>query len=81
MFGGIYIVNEGFTQESAEQILADDGADAVAFGKMFIANADLVRRFAEGAPLNVPVPATFYADGATGYTDYPTLPSVDSKAA
>ena len=46
--------------------MADGGADAVAFGKMFIANPDLVRRFAENAPLNEPVPTTFYADGATG---------------
>ncbi len=80
-FSGVYIANEGFTRESAEQIVADGGADAVAFGKMFIANPDLVRRFAEDAALNEPVPATFYADGATGYTDYPALPSVNSKAA
>jgi 2,4-dienoyl-CoA reductase-like NADH-dependent reductase (Old Yellow Enzyme family) len=78
-FGGIYIANEGFTRESAEQIVADGGADAVAFGKAFIANPDLVRRFAERAALNEPVPATFYAEGATGYTDYGSLE--ESKAA
>ncbi len=55
-FGGVCISNEGFRQASAEQILADDGADAVAFGKMFIGNPDLIRRFAEDATLNVPVP-------------------------
>ena len=48
-------------------------ADAVAFGKLFIANPDLPRRFAEGAPLNAPDPTTFYGGGARGYTDYPAL--------
>ena len=48
-------------------------ADAVAFGKAFIANPDLVERFRHKAALNEPRPATFYAPGAEGYTDYPTL--------
>ena len=39
----------------------------------FIANPDLVRRFALNAPLNAPDSSTFYASGATGYTDYPAL--------
>ncbi|MEI9894077.1 MAG: alkene reductase [Chthoniobacter sp.] len=72
-FGGVYIANEQFTQESAEQIVAAGEADAVAFGKLYIANPDLPARFAAGAPLNPPDPATFYAPGAKGYTDYPAL--------
>jgi 2,4-dienoyl-CoA reductase-like NADH-dependent reductase (Old Yellow Enzyme family) len=48
-------------------------ADAVAFGKLFIANPDLPRRFALNAPLNAPVPETFYGPGPVGYTDYPAL--------
>ena len=72
-FGGAYIANEKFTLESAEAILAAGNADAVAFGKPFLANPDLPRRLALKAPLNEPVPATFYAQGATGYTDYPAL--------
>jgi 2,4-dienoyl-CoA reductase-like NADH-dependent reductase (Old Yellow Enzyme family) len=72
-FGGVYIANEGFVRESAEQALADGWADAVAFGKAFIANPDLPERFRSGAPLNAPNPATFYARGAEGYTDYPAL--------
>ena len=72
-FGGVYIANEGFTQESAEQAVKDGWADAVAFGKAFIANPDLPERFKSGAPLNPPNPATFYARGAEGYTDYPAL--------
>lgn len=73
IFGGVYIANEGFTKESAAQALASGEADAVAFGKLFIANPDLPERFARNAPLNVPAPETFYAAGPQGYTDYPAL--------
>ena len=74
-FGGVYIANERFTKESASEILAIGDADAVAFGQQFIANPDLLRRFALNAPLNAPDPNTFYAPGPKGYTDYPYLES------
>ncbi|MDY0870782.1 alkene reductase [Dongia rigui] len=77
-FGGVYIANEGFTQESAEAILASGNADAVAFGKHFIANPDLPKRFATGAKLNEWDASTFYGGGAKGYTDYPALDLVDA---
>jgi N-ethylmaleimide reductase len=48
-------------------------ADAVAFGKLFIANPDLPRRLQLGAALNGPDTSGFYAGGARGYTDYPSL--------
>ncbi|OYV41998.1 MAG: alkene reductase [Acidocella sp. 20-61-6] len=73
IFGGTYIANEAFTQESAQAALDAGEADAVAWGKLFIANPDLVERFKRAAPLNEPNPATFYVQGATGYTDYPAL--------
>lgn len=73
-FGGAYIANESFTRETAEQALADGVADAVAFGKAFIANPDLVARFAANAPLNAWDDKTFYVGGAKGYIDYTTLP-------
>jgi 2,4-dienoyl-CoA reductase-like NADH-dependent reductase (Old Yellow Enzyme family) len=72
-FGGAFIANEGFDQQSAEVALTAGEADAVAFGKLFIANPDLPRRFALGAPLNKWNAATFYSEGAEGYTDYPAL--------
>ena len=72
-FGGVYIANEKFTYESAEQAVQGGEVDAVAFGKLFIANPDLPQRFALGAPLNEPKVAEFYAGGAIGYTDYPNL--------
>ncbi len=73
-FGGTYIANENFTRESAEQALNDGVVDAVAFGKAFIANPDLVARFAAKAPLNTWDDQTFFGGGAKGYIDYPTLP-------
>ncbi|MCR4465607.1 alkene reductase [Burkholderia sp. SCN-KJ] len=72
-FGGPLIANEQFTLESAQDTLASGHADAIAWGKLFIANPDLPRRLELGAPLNKPVPETFYAEGETGYTDYPAL--------
>ncbi|NRQ41957.1 alkene reductase [Rheinheimera sp. YQF-2] len=72
-FGGVYIANEKFTLASANAALAAGSADAVAFGVPFIANPDLVQRFAKDAPLNTPKPELFYASGAEGYTDYPVL--------
>lgn len=73
-FGGIYITNEKFDKHSANKAIADGVADAVAFGVPFIANPDLVQRFAADKPLNAPRPEWFYTGGAEGYTDYPALP-------
>jgi 2,4-dienoyl-CoA reductase-like NADH-dependent reductase (Old Yellow Enzyme family) len=72
-FGGVYIANEKFTYETAEHAVETGEADAVAFGKLFIANPDLPQRFALQAPLNEPKVPEFYAGGAMGYTDYPSL--------
>ena len=72
-FGGVYVANEGFSQEAAEAALAAGEADAVAFGKLFIANPDLPARFRTGAPLNPWNAQTFYGEGPVGYTDYPAL--------
>ena len=72
-FGGVFIANEKFAYETAEQALESGEADAVAFGKLFIANPDLPKRFALGAPLNEPRASEFYVGGANGYTDYPRL--------
>lgn len=72
-FGGTYLANEGFTKETANKVLADYEADAVVFGKLFIANPDLPERFHLNAPLNEPQVQTFYGQGPVGYTDYPFL--------
>jgi hypothetical protein len=72
-FGGAWIANENFTPQTAAQAVRDGVADAVAFGKLFIANPDLPARIAKGANLNAPDPSTFYGRGPRGYTDYPAL--------
>lgn len=62
------------TQESAEELLAKNYADLVAFGQPFITNPDLVNRFKNGYPLTElrsNSHSTFYGGGAEGYTDYP----------
>lgn len=73
-FGGPVIANEQLTKNSANEILANGNADAVAFGRLYIANPDLVRRFRDDSPLNELIPATMYGSGPEGYTDYPALP-------
>ncbi|MCL4677224.1 MAG: alkene reductase [Alphaproteobacteria bacterium] len=78
-FGGVYIANEKFTKETAEQVLKSGAADAVAFGQLFIANPDLPDRFKTGAALNEPDPSTYYAPTAQGYTDYPFAEAAKTK--
>jgi len=73
IFGGVYIANERFTKEQANAWIGEGKADAVAFGIPYIANPDLVQRLRQDAPLNEPRPELFYAKGAEGYTDYPSL--------
>ncbi len=72
-FGGPLVYCGAYTQASGAARVRDGTADAIAFGRPYIANPDLVERFRRGAPLNEPNPATFYGGGAEGYTDYPTL--------
>jgi 2,4-dienoyl-CoA reductase-like NADH-dependent reductase (Old Yellow Enzyme family) len=75
-FGGPVIANEKFTPETAEAAIAEGRADAVAWGKSYIANPDLVDRVKAGAPFAAWDAATFYGVGGLGpkgYTDYPTM--------
>ena len=61
----------GYDTAKAERLLAAGLIDAVAFGRAFIANPDLVTRLSQGLPLNAVQQATVYGGGAAGYTDYP----------
>ncbi|HEY1966924.1 MAG TPA: alkene reductase [Pseudonocardia sp.] len=78
------VLNTGFAHESDRDVM--DGllrsgiVDAVAVGRPFLANPDLVRRWTLGAELNQPDEATFYGGDARGYTDYPTLEEVNAAA-
>ena len=73
VFKRTLILSGGFDAARAESDLAAGRCDLVAFGRPFLANPDLVRRWKTGAALNVPDMSTFYTPGAKGYTDYPTL--------
>ena len=79
-FKGSLVANEMFTRQSADQLIKDGIADAVAFGKAYIANPDLVERFRKDAPLNKLDTATMYGGGAKGYTDYPSLETNQKEA-
>jgi len=72
-YRGALVANLGFTRESGNDLLERRLADAVAFGVPFIANPDLVDRFAHGHPLADGNRETYYAGGVEGYTDYPTV--------
>lgn len=72
-FKGIYIANNGYDRQMAIDAVESGRADAVAFGRQYIANPDLVQRLKQGAALNQPDPQTFYTPGPVGYTDYPAL--------
>ena len=72
-FQGSLIVANGFNRETATRAVAEGVADAVAFGRLFLANPDLPERFRLNAPLNSPNESTFYGGSERGYTDYPAL--------
>ena len=72
-YQGIIIGNMGYTAAEASTAIESRQLDAVTFGVSFLANPDLPERFKLGAELNQPNPATFYTQGAVGYTDYPAL--------
>jgi N-ethylmaleimide reductase len=72
-FGGKYIANNGYDGPLAEEAIASDHADMIAFGRHFIGNPDLVERLRRNAPLlDAPVSA-YYGGGAKGYTDFKAL--------
>ena len=76
-FGGILIANESFTLDTAQQVISSSEADAIAFGKDFISNPDLVKRLKMNVALNPYDMDTFYGyglpDPKMGYMDYPQL--------
>jgi N-ethylmaleimide reductase len=73
-FTGVLMLNGGFDQDSGERAVAGGAADAIVYGRLIIANPDLVQRFRLGhAPLNPLRMESLYGGGAAGYTDYATL--------
>ena len=76
-FDGTFIANGNFEPAEAAEWVEKGHADAVAFGRLFLANPDLPARIAQDGPYNEPDESTFYGGGAEGYTDYPSLEQVD----
>ena len=79
IYAGTLMTNKSYTRETGNQIIADGYADLVSFGIPYIANPDLVARFAAGAPLNEADRSTFYGGGAAGYTDYPFMATASAQ--
>jgi len=73
IYAAPFVLTGGFTAETADAVIREELASAVSFGRDYIANPDLVERFAADAALNTPDATTFYHGGARGYTDYPFL--------
>jgi N-ethylmaleimide reductase len=80
-FKGLYIANNGYDLGLALEARRRNLADIISFGRLYIANPDLVERLRIGARLNVPDRATFFGGGAAGYTDYPVLTPAERDAA
>ena len=72
-FAGPLVLNSDFRLEQAQSALASGAADAIAFGRTFLANPDLPERLRRNAPLNPDEMATWYSQGPEGYVDYPPL--------
>lgn len=73
-FDGVYMANNGYDRAMALEAVGSGRVDLVSFGRLFMANPDLVERLKQDAPLNPLMgPETFYGGGAHGYSDYPTL--------
>ncbi len=68
---GLYVANGGYDGPSGEQAIKEGRADAIAYGRAFLANPDLPKRLRRRAPLNAPDQATFYGGTERGYIDYP----------
>jgi N-ethylmaleimide reductase len=70
-FDGVFVLNSDYDFQKGQAALDEDKADAIAYGRPFIANPDLTKRFAKGLSLTADDKATWYSGGASGYTDYP----------
>lgn len=73
IFSGIFVLNAGYDQQTAETLISEGRADAVSFGTLFIANPDLPERFEKCFQLVDPDRNTMYGGSEKGYTDYPQM--------
>jgi N-ethylmaleimide reductase len=80
-FSGPLVLNSDYDLARAQADLDSGLADAISFGRPFLANPDLVDRLKTSAPVNQASMTTFYSQGAEGYTDFPTLEEEAVQAA
>lgn len=73
LFKAPLVLNSDYLFDNASSALTSGSADAISFGRTFLANPDLPARFAAGAALTPDNPARWYGQGPAGYTDYPTM--------
>lgn len=78
IYSGKIALNSDYAGDIAQARLDEGVADAIAFGRTFLANPDLVERLRQGAELNLPDSKTFYSGGPRGYVDYPTLDEAEA---
>jgi N-ethylmaleimide reductase len=71
-FSGVLVLNSDYDKQKGQAALDAGEADAIAFGRPYIANPDLPVRYKLDLPLQADTMATWYSRGASGYTDYPT---------
>ncbi len=75
-FSGTIISAGGYTRDTGEEAITNNDADFITYGRLFVSNPDLPKRFAVGAELNKYDRSTFYTSGEAGYIDYPSLDAV-----
>ena len=79
-WAGALLFGGSLNKDTAEQGISQGKYDLAGFGRAFLANPDLVRRFTEDKALTQPDAATFFTPGNKGYTDYPALPEPEAVA-
>ncbi|MFJ8357199.1 hypothetical protein [Streptomyces sp. NPDC093984] len=76
-WSGPFVLNPRYDEAAPHlavaEVLGEGLADAVALGRPYLANPDLITRLRTEGPYNTADPAGFYGGGVTGYTDYPTV--------
>ncbi|CAI5956554.1 unnamed protein product [Closterium sp. NIES-64] len=80
-FKGPFIAAGGYKRENGMEAIENGSADLITYGRLFLANPDLPRRFELNAPLNPYDRSTFFSgDQVKGYIDYPFLDEEPKKA-
>jgi 2,4-dienoyl-CoA reductase-like NADH-dependent reductase (Old Yellow Enzyme family) len=78
-FGGVLVLNSDYDLDRGQAALASGDADAITFGRKFLANPDLPYRFAHGLPLNADDFKSWYSQGPEGYVTYPPAPTAQGS--